>query len=33
MIWVLGEDDPENRLLNLLVSHVVPEALSLYARN
>ena len=33
MIWVLGEDDPGNCLLNALVSHLAPEGSPQYARN
>ena len=33
MIWVLGEDDPENSLLNALVSHLVPAGSPQHARN
>ncbi|MGH8181925.1 MAG: glycoside hydrolase family 18 protein [Steroidobacteraceae bacterium] len=33
MIWVLGEDDPGNSLLNALVSHLAPEDPPQHARN
>lgn len=33
MIWVLGEDDPENSLLNALVSHLAPAGSPQHARN
>ncbi|HEY2036961.1 MAG TPA: glycosyl hydrolase family 18 protein [Steroidobacteraceae bacterium] len=33
MIWVLGEDDPGNCLLNALVSHLLPEGLPQHERN
>ena len=33
MIWVLGEDDPANSLLNSLVSHLAPEGTPQHARN
>jgi chitinase len=33
MIWVLGEDDPENSLLKALTSHLEPESALPYARN
>jgi chitinase len=33
MIWVLGEDDPENSLMNALVSHLAPQGSPHHARN
>jgi chitinase len=33
MIWVLGEDDPGDSLLNALVSHLAPEGSPQHARN
>lgn len=33
MIWVLGEDDPENSLLNAIVSHLAPEGSPQHAPN
>ena len=33
MIWVLGEDDPGNCLLNALVSHLAPEGSPQHARS
>jgi len=33
MIWVLGEDDPANSLLNALVSHLAPEGSPQHARH
>jgi chitinase len=33
MIWVLGEDDPGNCLLNALISHLAPEGSPQHARN
>lgn len=33
MIWVLGEDDPGNGLLNALTSHLAPEGSPQHARN
>jgi chitinase len=33
MIWVLGEDDPGNSLLNALVSHLAPAGSPPHARN
>jgi chitinase len=33
MIWVLGEDDPENGLLNALASHLVPQGSPQNARH
>ncbi|MGH8317762.1 MAG: glycoside hydrolase family 18 protein [Steroidobacteraceae bacterium] len=33
MIWVLGEDDPANSLLNALVTHLAPEGSPRHARN
>jgi chitinase len=33
MIWVLGEDDPGNSLLNALVSHLGPRGSSQHARH
>ncbi|MGH8201969.1 MAG: glycoside hydrolase family 18 protein [Steroidobacteraceae bacterium] len=33
MIWVLGEDDPRNALLNALRSHLVPQASPQHARH
>jgi chitinase len=33
MIWVLGEDDPGDSLLNALVAHLAPESLPQHARN
>jgi chitinase len=32
MIWVLGEDDPGNSLLQALVSHLAPQAAPIHAR-
>ena len=33
MIWVLGEDDPDNCLLHALVSHLAPQGSPQHARN
>jgi chitinase len=33
MIWVLGEDDPGNSLMNALVSHLAPQGSPQHARN
>ena len=33
MIWVLGEDDPGNSLLNALTSHLAPQRSPQHARN
>ena len=33
MIWVLGEDDPENGLLNALTSHLAPQGPPQHASN
>jgi chitinase len=33
MIWVLGEDDPGNCLLNALVSHLAPDGTSQHERH
>lgn len=33
MIWVLGEDDSENGLMNALVAHLAPEGSPQHARN
>jgi chitinase len=33
MIWVLGEDDPGNSLMNALVSHLAPQGSPHHARN